>query len=111
VIAIHFNHQKLMNAIEKHLSHNGELSKKSYQACSHCADGIDPDLVRRKRVLQLLALIEHPTALPPDAALRIAQELLAWTGPAKSTAQTAQTNSSYQCERVVTAEIPMEAVA
>jgi hypothetical protein len=29
-------------------------------------------------MLQLLALIEHPDALPPDAALRIGRELLAW---------------------------------
>jgi hypothetical protein len=97
--------------MEMHFSHSLKLSKKSYQACPHCADGLDPDLARRKRVLQLLALVEHPTALPPDAALRIAQELLAWTGPANSTAQAAQTNSIYQCEHVVMAETPMEAVA
>ena len=100
-----------MNSIKMHWSHNGEWSKKSLQRCPHCADGLDPDLARRKRVLQLLALIEHPTALPPDAALRIAQELLAWTAPANSTAQTAQTNSSHQGEQVVTAETRMEAVA
>jgi hypothetical protein len=100
-----------MNSIKIHLSHNGELSKMNYQTCPHCADGADPDLARRKRVLQLLALIEHPTALPPDAALRIAQDLLAWTAPVNCTAQTAQINASYQYEHVVAAETPMEAVA
>ncbi len=71
-------------------------------ACPHCADGIEPDLARRKRVLQLLALIEHPTALPPDAALRIAQELLAWTAPA---------GSNYPFEPVFAAETRLAAVA
>jgi hypothetical protein len=85
-----------------HLSHNGELSEKSYQTCPHCADGADPDLARRKRVLQLLALIEHPTALPPDAALRIAQDLLAWTAPA---------DSSHRYDPVAEVETELEAVA
>ncbi|MBS0546086.1 MAG: hypothetical protein JSR40_20425 [Proteobacteria bacterium] len=48
--------------------------------CPHCADGHDRQSAHRTHVLQLLALIEHPTALPPHAALRIACELLAWTG-------------------------------
>jgi hypothetical protein len=88
--------------MEMHFSHNCELSKKSYQACPHCADGIDPDLARRKRVLQLLALIEHPTALPADSALRIAQELSAWIG---------QEDSNYQFEAMVAAETRLAAVA
>ena len=46
--------------------------------CPHCADHSSAVLARRRRVLQLLALIEHPDALPPDAALRIAGELLCW---------------------------------
>ena len=70
--------------------------------CPHCADGADPDLSRRKRVLQLLALIEHPTALPADSALRIAQELLAWSG---------QEGTNYGLEPAVAAEIRLEAVA
>ena len=49
--------------------------------CPHCADRHDAAWARRVRVLQLLALIEHPHALPPEAALRIAGELLAWLGP------------------------------
>jgi len=89
-----------MNAMEKHLSHKRELSKESYRTCAHCADGIDPDLARRKRVLQLLALIEHPTALPVDSALRIAQELLAWS---------AQEGSDHRFESVVATETRLAA--
>lgn len=49
--------------------------------CPHCADLRLPDPARRRRVLQLLALIEHPDALPPADALRIAGELLRWAAP------------------------------
>ena len=52
--------------------------------CPHCADGRNAAGARRVRVLQLLALIEHPDALPPEAALRIAGELLEWLGPAEA---------------------------
>jgi hypothetical protein len=91
-----------MNAMEENFSDNCELSKNSYQTCPHCADGPDPDLARRKRVLQLLALIEHPTALPADSALRIAQELLAWS---------AQEGSNDRLESVVAAKTRLAAVA
>ena len=91
-----------MNAMEKHFSDNCELSKNSYQTCPHCADGADPGLARRKRALQLLALIEHPTALPADSALRIAQELLAWS---------VQEGANHRFESVVTAETHLAAVA
>ncbi len=47
--------------------------------CPHSADGSARERARRAHVLQLLALVEHPTALPRSSALRIAQELLAWT--------------------------------
>ena len=48
--------------------------------CLLCAAGLDGQrLARRGRVLQLLALIEHPDALPADAALRLAREVLALT--------------------------------
>jgi hypothetical protein len=70
--------------------------------CPHCADGSDHGLACRLRVLQLLALIEHPSALPPSAALRIGQELLTWT---------AQDASGRRCDQVLAAEIPMEAAA
>jgi hypothetical protein len=46
--------------------------------CTHCADHSSAVLARRIRVLHLLALIEHPDALPHDEALRIAGELLNW---------------------------------
>ena len=70
--------------------------------CPHCEDGLHPGLACRLRVLQLLALIEHPNALPPSAALRIGHELLAWT---------AQDAFSRRCDQVLAAEIPTEAAA
>jgi hypothetical protein len=70
--------------------------------CPHCADGSDRDLACRTQVLQLLALIEHPSALPAAAALRIGQELLAWT---------AQDESNFRFNHVVAAECWIEAAA
>ena len=64
-------------------------------SCSHCADGLDPSLAQRKRVLQLLALIEHPDALPAEAKIRIAQEILRWV---------AQNKSGFECRRSNTVE-------
>jgi len=46
--------------------------------CPHCADGSDRERAHRAHVLQLLALVEHPSALPAEAALRIGRALLAW---------------------------------
>ncbi len=63
--------------------------------CSHCADNSDPALARRQRVLQLLTLVEHPEALPAQARLRIAQEILA---------SMAQGGSGLQCRRPATSE-------
>jgi hypothetical protein len=91
-----------MNAMEENFSDECELSKNSYQTCPHCADGMDPDSARGKQVLQLLALVEHPTALPADATLRIARELLAWS---------AQEGSSDRLESAVSAETRLAAVA
>ena len=91
-----------MNAMEENFSDNCELSKDSFHACPHCADGLDPESARRRRILQLLALIEHPTALPADSALRIAQELLAWS---------AEEGSNDRLESVVAAETRLAAVA
>jgi hypothetical protein len=71
-------------------------------ACSHCADGIDGRMVRRIQVLQLLTLIEHPNALPPASALRIARELLALI---------AQGEPRYRCDQVISAERRIEAAA
>lgn len=45
--------------------------------CLLCADGIgDRAVARRAHVLQLLALVEHPDALPADAALRLGREIM-----------------------------------
>lgn len=68
--------------------------------CPNCAD--DQGLACRFRVLQLLALIEHPSALPASAASRIGQELLAWI---------AQDTSVRRCDQVLAAEAPIEAAA
>jgi hypothetical protein len=48
--------------------------------CLLCtASSHDRDLERRSHVLRLLALVEHPDALPADAALRLAHEILRLT--------------------------------
>jgi len=48
--------------------------------CLLCAAGLeDRRLAHRGHVLQLLALVEHPDALPANAALRLAREILALT--------------------------------
>ena len=43
-------------------------------ACSTRVDGLAS--VRRKRILELLALVEHRDALPGETALRLAREIL-----------------------------------
>ena len=43
-----------------------------------------PELAERAHVLQLLALVEHPDALPADAALRISREIMALVGPRRA---------------------------
>lgn len=48
--------------------------------CLLCAAGLESRmLARRARVLQLLALVEQPDALPADATLRLAREVLVLT--------------------------------
>lgn len=48
--------------------------------CVLCDNTVESrSLQRRMHVLQLLTLVEHPGALPTDAALRLARELLALT--------------------------------
>ena len=48
--------------------------------CLLCAAGPgSQERARRAHVLQLLALVEHPGALPADAALRLARDILALT--------------------------------
>lgn len=45
--------------------------------CLLCADDAgDRALARRAHVLQLLALVEHPDALPADAVLRLGREIM-----------------------------------
>ena len=63
--------------------------------CRYCVTGSSNASTDRVRVLDLLALIEHPDALPAEAVLRIASELLAWTG---------QSKSGLRCEIVATLE-------
>jgi len=70
--------------------------------CPICADNLDPLLARRARVIQLLALVEHPDALAPDDRLRIAQEILAWLE---------QGETGLRCSRPQTAEIRRAAPA
>ena len=50
----------------------------SRHSCTYCA-GRSGDERDRLRQLQLLALLEHPDALPPADALRLARELLTRT--------------------------------
>lgn len=38
-------------------------------------------MARRAKVLQLLALVEHPDALPADAALRLGHEIMTLIRP------------------------------
>jgi hypothetical protein len=53
--------------------------------CLLCAAGLeDRRLAQRAHVLQLLALVEHPDALPADAALRLARKVLALTQPERT---------------------------
>jgi hypothetical protein len=57
--------------------------------CASCADRIGEDRERRRQ-LQLLALLEHPDALPAELALRLARKLLALTGH----------RSAFRCESI-----------
>jgi hypothetical protein len=43
--------------------------------------GPGDDAAQRVHVLRLLALVEHPDALPKDAALRLGQEIMALMKP------------------------------
>jgi hypothetical protein len=51
--------------------------------CILCASRPEGDPVRASQssILQLLALLEHPDALPADLALRLARQLLRLTQP------------------------------
>ena len=57
--------------------------------CANCT-GLTGDGRERRRQLHLLALLEHPDALPAELALRLARELLALTSH----------QSAFRCETV-----------
>ncbi len=52
--------------------------QRTLRMCLLCAGGAERDgaLARRAHVLDLLALIEHPDALPADAAVRLGREIM-----------------------------------
>jgi hypothetical protein len=56
-------------------------------SCTYCSGGSGNGRARLRQ-LQLLALLEHPEALPAELALRLAAELLALTGE----------GSAFRCE-------------
>jgi hypothetical protein len=59
---------------------DGDIRDGEAKMCMSCAAGVEGGrLARRAHVLRLLALVEHPDALPADAALRLAREVLALT--------------------------------
>jgi len=60
--------------------------------------GSGDDLARRAHVLQLLALIEHPGALPTDAALRLSREIMTLIRPK---------SGAFRCDRVTSPEEPI----
>jgi len=68
--------------------------------CKYCAIGSPQVSQNHTRVLQLIALIEHPDALPAEAVLRIAGELLAWTWEAPR----------FRCEAMARPGNPMDAM-
>jgi hypothetical protein len=57
--------------------------------CGLCASGLGNggELTRRARMLQLLALVEHPDALPADAALRLCREIMMLASPRQGSRQ------------------------
>jgi hypothetical protein len=67
--------------------------------CLYCTAGSGQPSAGRRQILDLLALIEHPDALPAEAALRIAAEILAWVEPE---------GSRYRCDAVPPPRSPIE---
>ncbi len=68
--------------------------------CLLCATGVaERNLNRRTHMLQLLALVEHPDALPADAALRIAREILALSQ---------QDQIRFRCDSVIAPNAPTQ---
>jgi hypothetical protein len=68
--------------------------------CLLCGAGFkDRSLARRTYVLQLLALVEHPDALPADTVLRLGQEIMALIRPE---------SGLRQCEAVTPPEFDVD---
>ncbi len=63
--------------------------------CRYCGAASSDPSADRIRVLDLLALIERPDALPREAAWRIAAELLVWSE---------KTEPRLQCDAVSPAQ-------
>ena len=67
--------------------------------CLYCTAGSSHPSAGRRQILDLLALIEHPDALPAEAALRIAAEILARVEPERS---------RYRCDSAPAPGSPIE---
>jgi hypothetical protein len=69
--------------------------------CLYCAPKPEGNTITagQGRVLQLLALLEHPDALPADLALRLARQLLTLTQPERS---------ALQCDAVTASATDLE---
>jgi hypothetical protein len=69
--------------------------------CLYCALKPEGNTITagQGRVLQLLALLEHPDALPADLALRLARQLLTLTQPERS---------ALQCDAVIASATGLE---
>jgi hypothetical protein len=69
--------------------------------CLFCERGLrsGDDVMHRAHILQLLALVEHPDALPADAALRLGREIMALIKP---------DSGLRRCEPVTAPEEPIE---
>jgi hypothetical protein len=69
--------------------------------CWLCAGVTESDgtMARRAHVLDLLALVEHPDALPLDAALRLGREIMTLL---------AQDTMPLQCDAVAQTEASQE---
>jgi hypothetical protein len=59
--------------------------------CVLCPGSNGLEVAQRAHVLQLLSLVENPDALPADAALRLAREILVLTEAERT---------DYRCEAI-----------
>jgi hypothetical protein len=71
--------QELILGDAIHVCEESALNEEA-KLCLLCTATLEArSLAGRAHVLQLLALVEHPDALPRDAALRLASDILALT--------------------------------